>query len=167
MGPEVSNTFSFNALSNKAASVTHLLQEGEHFSGQRSSRPSSKAGCESGKLSIPESIFEFNISGSQEGRGEQTSDKSEGVKPSHSLQSFQDGKFVTFKEVAKKGDFMCKVDLKDAYFAVPLHQNSQKFVRFQRREKLYQFLVLCFGLSPAPRIFSKLLKIPIALLLDG
>ena len=68
------------------------------------------------------------------------------------------------KELLKKGDFMCKVDLKDAYFAVPLHQNSRKFIRFQWREKMYQFLVLCFGLSPAPRIFSKLLKIPIALL---
>ena len=27
---------------------------------------------------------------------------------------------------------------------------------------LYQFLCLCFGLAPAPCIFTKLLKIPIA-----
>ena len=29
---------------------------------------------------------------------------------------------------------------------------------------LYEFLCLCFGLGPAPRIFPKLLKVPIALL---
>lgn len=28
------------------------------------------------------------------------------------------------------GDLMCKVDLKDAYFAVPLARSSQKYVRF-------------------------------------
>ena len=68
------------------------------------------------------------------------------------------------KELLRKEDFMCKIDLKDAYLSVPLHQQSQKFVSFKWGEKLYQFLVLCFGLGPAPRIFTKLMKIPIALM---
>ena len=29
-----------------------------------------------------------------------------------------------------KGYYMIKLDLKDAYFCVPLHKESQKFVRF-------------------------------------
>ena len=30
--------------------------------------------------------------------------------------------------------------------------------------KLYEFLCLCFGLGPAPKIFTKLLKIPVSVL---
>ena len=59
---------------------------------------------------------------------------------------------------------MAKLDLKDAYFCVPLHKQSQKFVRFQWDGKLYGFLCLYFGLGPAARIFTKLLKVPLAVL---
>lgn len=34
------------------------------------------------------------------------------------------------KEVLEKGDYMCEIYLKDAYFSVSLHLESQKFVRF-------------------------------------
>jgi len=68
------------------------------------------------------------------------------------------------KEFLKKGDFLCKIDLKDAYFSVPLSQESQKYVRFQWKGDIYQFLCLCFGLAPAPRVFTKLMKIPVALM---
>ena len=33
---------------------------------------------------------------------------------------------------------MCKIDLKNAYFSVPLHPESQKFVRFQWKGQLFQ-----------------------------
>ena len=59
-------------------------------------------------------------------------------------------------------DWMCKLNLKDEYFRVPLDQNSRKFVRFQWKETLYEFMCLCFGLGPALRVFTKLLKIPIS-----
>ena len=39
-----------------------------------------------------------------------------------------------------------------------------KVVCFQWRGEIYQFLCLSFGLTPAPRIFTKLLKVPIAML---
>ena len=68
------------------------------------------------------------------------------------------------KYMLRKGDFMCKLDLKDAYFCLPLHQQSQKYVRFLWEGSLYQFLCLCFGLGPAPRVFTKLLKVPMAVL---
>ena len=68
------------------------------------------------------------------------------------------------KEILQEGDYMCKLDLRDAYFSVPLHKDSQKFVRFPWKGSLYQFQCLCFGLSPAPRIFSKLMKVPVALI---
>ena len=48
------------------------------------------------------------------------------------------------KEMLLLGDFMCKIDLKDAYFVVPLSKNSQKYVRFQWKGLLYECLCLCF-----------------------
>ena len=59
---------------------------------------------------------------------------------------------------------MCKLNLKDAYFSVPLNPASRKFVRFLCSGKLYEFLCLCFRLGPAPKFFTKLLKIPVSVL---
>lgn len=68
------------------------------------------------------------------------------------------------RDILKQGDFICKLNLKDAYFGMPLAKELKKFVRFHWEGELYQFLCLCFVLSPAPYIFTKLLKIPIAFL---
>ena len=61
----------------------------------------------------------------------------------------------------KKGDYITEVELKVAHYCIPLHKESRKFVRFQWDGKLYEFPCLCFGLCPAPRIFTKLLKVPL------
>ena len=68
------------------------------------------------------------------------------------------------KDLLKENDYMCKIDLKDVYFCVPLHTSQRKYIRFQWEGQLYEFLCLCFGLGPAPRIFTKLMKIPISVL---
>ena len=59
---------------------------------------------------------------------------------------------------------MYKLDLKDAYYRVPLLKNLRKYVWFRSSGTLYEFLCLCLGLGPVPRIFTKLLKIPITIL---
>ena len=59
---------------------------------------------------------------------------------------------------------MCQLDMKDAYFSAPLYQSSRNYVQFSWSGNLYEFLCLCFGLEPAPRIFTKLLKIPVSVL---
>ena len=56
------------------------------------------------------------------------------------------------------GYFMCKVDLQDAYYLVPIHPSSRKFLRFRFSEQIYQFTCLPFGLSVSPFIFTKLIK---------
>ena len=68
------------------------------------------------------------------------------------------------KYILQKGDYMCKLDLKDAYFSVPLEKNSRQSVRFRCSGDWYEFLSLCFGLGPVPRIFTKLLKVPVTIL---
>lgn len=63
----------------------------------------------------------------------------------------------------REGDWMVKVDLKDAYLTVPIHASHQKFFRFQWQGRIFEFACLAFGLAPAPRIFTKILKVVMAL----
>ena len=65
------------------------------------------------------------------------------------------------KTLLRKGDHMTSIDLKDTYFSVLIHKSSQRFLGFIWGTKHYTFLGLPFGLSSAPRIFTKLLK-PVA-----
>ena len=74
---------------------------------------------------------------------------------------FQMENLSCLKTLLLKGDFMTSIDLKDAYLSVPIHQSSQKFLRFIWEDTCYQFKALPFGLCSAPRIFTKLMK-PIA-----
>ena len=57
----------------------------------------------------------------------------------------------------RAGDWMVSLDLKDAYLQVPMHPESRKFLRFMVRGKVYQFKVLCFGLSTAPQVFTRVM----------
>ena len=44
-----------------------------------------------------------------------------------------------FRNILKKEDYMCKLDLKYSYFSIPLNPASIKFVRFLWSGKLYEF----------------------------
>ena len=55
-------------------------------------------------------------------------------------------------------EWMVKLDLKDAYLTIPNLPAHQKFIRFTWRKKIYKFSCLLFGLSSAPRLFTKILK---------
>ena len=59
---------------------------------------------------------------------------------------------------------MVKIDLSDAYWSLPIANQSRKFRRFRWQGTLMEFLVLPFGLGPGPRKFTKLVKVPIAIL---
>ena len=78
-------------------------------------------------------------------------------------QHFKIEELFLLKDMLLPRDKMCKIDLKDAYSAIPLSVKSRKYVRFQWKGLLYEFCVLCFGLSPAPLVFKKLSKVPISL----
>ena len=68
------------------------------------------------------------------------------------------------KHFLRQNNLMVRIFLKDAYFSISLHQKL-KYVRFQWKGNLFQFSWLCFSLGLAPWIFTKLLKIPILMLL--
>jgi len=68
------------------------------------------------------------------------------------------------KETLQKGDYMIKLDLKDAYFSIPIFHPHKKFLRFKWKNKTYQFSSLPFGITVAPYVFTKMLKTPVAYL---
>ena len=54
--------------------------------------------------------------------------------------------------------YMASVDLRDAYYSVPIQIEDQKYLRFCWKGRLFQFTCLPNGLACAPRLFTKILK---------
>ena len=55
-------------------------------------------------------------------------------------------------------EFFTTIDLKDAYFTIPIHPEHYKYLRFEWNSTLYEFMCLPFGLSSSPRVFTKVMK---------
>ena len=63
----------------------------------------------------------------------------------------------TTRSLLRRGDFMMKLDLKDAYNAVPIHPESRKYLWFYHEGRTYEFCCLPFSLSLAPCFFTTIL----------
>jgi len=70
----------------------------------------------------------------------------------------------TVKSLLQKEDWITKVDLKDAFFMVPIAKQFYYFLLFKANVESFQFLCLPFGLCSAPRVFTKVLKPAVELL---
>jgi hypothetical protein len=57
----------------------------------------------------------------------------------------------------RKGQWLATLDLKDAYLHVPILPAHRPYLRFAFEGRHYQFKVLPFGISTAPRVFTKVL----------
>ena len=57
----------------------------------------------------------------------------------------------------RPGDWMVSLDLQDAYLQVPIHPASCRYLRFCVGDAVYQFRALCFGLSSAPQVFTRVM----------
>ena len=64
----------------------------------------------------------------------------------------------TITKLIEKDCYMAALDLKDAYYSIPVRKHDQKFLQFEWNSTRYQFTCLPNGLSSAPRIFTKILK---------
>ena len=62
-------------------------------------------------------------------------------------------------ELVSRNCYMASIDLRHAYYSVPVAEEHQKFLRFQWRGKIYQYTCLPNGISSAPRLFTKLMKL--------
>ena len=59
----------------------------------------------------------------------------------------------------QRHSYFISLDLQNAYFSLPVIQSHRKFLKFEWKGKLYQFNCLCFRISSAPRVFTKLMKV--------
>ena len=57
------------------------------------------------------------------------------------------------------GDFFVSIDLSDAYYCIAMHVLSLPFLTFYFLNVYYQFTCLPQGLSSAPRIFTKVIRV--------
>ena len=64
-------------------------------------------------------------------------DKFKEIKQTYTIKTLQNGKYVSFEGGSTEREYMCKIDIKDAYFSVSLHREFQKFVRFQWKGQLF------------------------------
>ena len=62
------------------------------------------------------------------------------------------------------GAYMASVDLKDAFFSIPIFNNHQQYLKFCFNNITYKFTCMPNGYGPAMRVFTKVLKAPFAYL---
>lgn len=72
--------------------------------------------------------------------------------------------FANILTLISPGDYMASVDLKDAYYTVPISEKDSKFLKFVWKGQMYKYIALPNGLSSGPRLFTKLLKPPLSTL---
>ena len=82
------------------------------------------------------------------------------VKPQH----FKMESISMLRDILKQGDYMTKVDLKDAYCMVLIGEKHRNLTRFTSKGTAYLFNCLPFGLSSAPWVFTKI-TMPIMIVL--
>ena len=56
------------------------------------------------------------------------------------------------------GSWATSIDLKDTYLHIPICSEDQRWLRFMVQGQAYPFRCLPFGLSTAPRVFTRVVK---------
>ena len=64
----------------------------------------------------------------------------------------------TIRTSLQQGEWVTSVDFKDAYFHIPIQEQSRKYLRFHVQGRPYQFKALPFGLCTAAMEFTVLAK---------
>ena len=72
--------------------------------------------------------------------------------------------FETALKLICKGAFMASLDLADAHYTLKIHEQDRKYLRFKFEEQIYEFTCVPNGIKSGPRLFTKLMKIPLATL---
>ena len=71
---------------------------------------------------------------------------------------------ATIMPLLRRNVWIASIDLKDAYFHISIHRDHHRFLRFAIGDRVFQFQVLPFGLSTAPRVFTKCVAVVCAFL---
>ena len=75
-----------------------------------------------------------------------------------SVPTFKMATVTTVFRMIHEGDWAISIDLKDAFFHIPIHQRHRRFLRFIWKKKAYQFVSYPFGLNTAPSTFTRVTR---------
>ena len=64
----------------------------------------------------------------------------------------------TIRTTLQQGEWVTSIDFKDAFFHIPIQEQSWKYLRFHIQGRAYQFKALPFSLSTAPMEFTVIPK---------
>ena len=67
--------------------------------------------------------------------------------------------YFSIMSLISRGDFFISIDLTDAYHAIAIHLFFRRYFTFIFLNVFYQFTCLPQGLTSAPRIFTKVMKV--------
>jgi hypothetical protein len=70
----------------------------------------------------------------------------------------------TVTKLITPGCWFYSLDLKDAYYSIPVHEDLRKYLRFMFEGVLYQYTVMPNGYRDAPRLFTGLLRVPLQMI---
>ena len=65
----------------------------------------------------------------------------------------------SIRQALQPGDWVTSLDLTDAYHHILIHPKHRKFLRFALGGRVLQYRALPMGLSAAPRIFTRIIKV--------
>ena len=65
-------------------------------------------------------------------------------------------------DIVRPNVYMASIDLKDAFYSIPIHPKHQKYLRFVVLSKIYQYTCMPNGYGPAMNIFTKVSKVPLS-----
>jgi hypothetical protein len=71
---------------------------------------------------------------------------------------------ATALTMVSPGCYFTSLDFTDAYYSVAIQPFHRKYLRFEFEGQLWEFTAMPNGLSSGPRVFTKLLKVPLAIL---
>ena len=91
--------------------------------------------------------------------------KPQEAKPVSEDRALQDGCLMLnmLKDLLRAGDWTAKIDLKDAYFMIPIAKEDREFLMFKWK-MTHQFPRLLFGLSSAQWVFTKTTRPVVAIM---
>ena len=64
--------------------------------------------------------------------------------------------------LVSRNSWLSSIDLADAYLVIKILSEHTRYLKFEFDSVFYKYLVMCFGMSSAPRKYTKLLKAPLA-----
>ena len=71
---------------------------------------------------------------------------------------FKMEKLQTALSMIRPYSYFASVDIKDAYYCLPVNSTDQKYLKFMWNGAFYKYTCLPNGLGSAPRIFTKVMK---------